>query len=952
MIFGNLLLRFVFLFVSVNRMMDEDETSLVEVAADNYEHFVSAYSSYQDVKTFLHRRDDSSVLYRPVSTKRYESTLMFSYDFDTDGIVIELDRISCVQFYTPYVNLLPQDKASLIPMYPVLKKHVFLSEYSKEAMKLLRWTSGMQLISEHGWQINAVLMPNKDLSSKNRFRDIHHFRNRQLLYFKKVRECFQNELQKIASIGPMNSTINKNVLNDLRKLRILPDDQMLIMECLDRSFAQTELPEDLFLQIFAFRFGERCSFLYNLDDDFDRNTLKEISVHCGVNISCKYPEIHLFWSREGLQSLVGNRGQIKNVFSFRDCCTFQSNLDGRAIDISDTLRNICIEPEGVTFLQCYSDVPHLRPSSLHPVSGIIGTCGLLNKHTLHCMNRQADTYINYARENASKLNGLIEARLEFVCRLRIPFCDINPRRILSVRKLRNLLNDYPMILPFTEARVNTGVKISSCLQNVAIHIVNYLAELKQSATYKGGFRVTWEAYQYELANEMFWYGSTYSWLDRINSVNLGIGISSESRSLTNVTGFLCFDGWNVCACSEQSTPPLRHWTKSAEEQIRIRNLFSFSDFLESSPSCLGKRCMLVLCQDLINNVFKDNESPRSLMSDLRCKELPIWARQNGSMDAHVICQELGVSSKFKKIYAFGRALEIMKESNIDVETVLYHGMRSMQFNFFPSMSHWDRNRNRFTEWNGKDVVRLVFLDDRDNTRPNRDKVLVTSLIVSDLEIKNLVHKSKFQKSGNIPFPWIHDILQRLDHLHMTASEELDILTFTSCIALLQNGWYVNYKNLAKLGSHLPISQSFLQRLEVLSCFRIQGLVGMTLFRLHEEISFRYSEEKTREIYTDDASETGDDDPGIEIEHEEIVAQEDVERLPLVHHNARHKASWSTEEENVLLKIINDNHMKHASAEKREWKTLYKTYVMMCAEQMIPDRTFHAFRAACLRRIKD
>ncbi|PJE77398.1 hypothetical protein CI610_03679 [invertebrate metagenome] len=214
-----------------------------------------------------------------------------------------------------------------------------------------------------------------------------------------------------------------------------------------------------------------------------------------------------------------------------------------------------------------------------------------------------------------------------------------------------------------------------------------------------------------------------------------------------------------------------------------------------------------------------------------------------------------------------------------------------------------------------------------------------------------MHQSKFKKTGNIPFPWVVDILERLDHLLMTPAEELDILTFTSCIALLQNGWYVNYKNLTKFESQLPITQVVMQHLEILSCFRLRGLIGMTLFRLHEEITFRYSEEKIQEMHDDDSSEAEECDrvPSNE-ENEDIFVQENVERLPVIHHNARYKAAWSTDEETILLKIINDYRLKYT--EIRQWKMLYRTYLAMCAEQMTPDRTFHAFRSACLRRIKE
>lgn len=78
---------------------------------------------------------------------------------------------------------------------------------------------------------------------------------------------------------------------------------------------------------------------------------------------------HLFCHKVcyGLQAIVGERGNIIPTFSLRYCANFQSNLDGKCMDISRGLREILQRLESLRFIQFYADSPHLSSSSIHPV---------------------------------------------------------------------------------------------------------------------------------------------------------------------------------------------------------------------------------------------------------------------------------------------------------------------------------------------------------------------------------------------------------------------------------------------------------------------------------------------------------------------------------------------------------------------------------------------------------
>jgi len=66
-----------------------------------------------------------------------------------------------------------------------------------------------------------------------------------------------------------------------------------------------------------------------------------------------------------------------------------------------------------------------------------------------------------------------------------------------------------------------------------------------------------------------------------------------------------------------------------------------------------------------------------------------------------------------------------------------------------------------------------------------------------------------------------------------------VTVFVSCVVLIEQGRYVDYKNIGKIVglSLVPISQPDLQSLEVLSKFTIVVLNTHKVYRLHPSIPF-------------------------------------------------------------------------------------------------------------------
>lgn len=100
--------------------------------------------------------------------------------------------------------------------------------------------------------------------------------------------------------------------------------------------------------------------------------VSRVCVHAGVSVEGILEDDILLWSRMGIKSLIGKRGSFTTACSFYECANFQSNLDGKALDISGELRRVCVFAEKVHFVQLYADMPHCYPKCrYHRVSAAI-----------------------------------------------------------------------------------------------------------------------------------------------------------------------------------------------------------------------------------------------------------------------------------------------------------------------------------------------------------------------------------------------------------------------------------------------------------------------------------------------------------------------------------------------------------------------------------------------------
>ncbi|CAG2241800.1 unnamed protein product [Mytilus edulis] len=172
------------------------------------------------------------------------------------------------------------------------------------------------------------------------------------------------------------NTFKKNKIIDIRTWHVLPDDREFVLNLLCQTENSLPRDENFEFIIIAHRFGDRNSNAMNITEYDTANA--STTIHAAVTLSSPILNQNLFWSRSGIQDIIGDRGTLYSSLSFRSCCNFQTNLDGRSIDISGDLRQLCTCPETLRFLQMYADLPHMSSSSIHPVFGCIASCGVLH----------------------------------------------------------------------------------------------------------------------------------------------------------------------------------------------------------------------------------------------------------------------------------------------------------------------------------------------------------------------------------------------------------------------------------------------------------------------------------------------------------------------------------------------------------------------------------------------
>lgn len=397
--------------------MNYDPFPFVSTASENGSTFVNALKG-DTIGEFLSR--DKYIPVRSCSLTDAEDYCLIDYKPDIDGVVIEWKHLSGTAQRVSRLQLVPPKNICLKYMYAVIKKHLDLAQFNANSRHMLRYCVANQLYYNDGWETWLGFIPQHDCEISYP-KEVLRTLSLKTMY--EVKAETQRIMRYVRGKHFADNTLVKNNLNDLSTITILPDDQLPVMMAFEAALEKSSCFSGFRPMLITFRFGDKCHTGLELPIAINE-TVERVSVHVGLEVGASFPKYeylnepsssmwNLLWSRDGVHQVVGNRGYVWKAFSFSECVNYQSNLDGRRMDIINELRAVCIMPERMHYVQLYADLPHRLPKCrMHPVSAaVIMPNGVGSTRSSSASD--AKHYISELQNNFANLYNC-RCRLEFV----------------------------------------------------------------------------------------------------------------------------------------------------------------------------------------------------------------------------------------------------------------------------------------------------------------------------------------------------------------------------------------------------------------------------------------------------------------------------------------------------------------------------------------------------------
>ncbi|XP_071353431.1 uncharacterized protein [Trachinotus anak] len=820
---------------------------------------------------------------------------------------------------------------SIKPVFHLLKKHIVPGHYSLDQFRHFKESKGIHLAYPQGWQLSMCLVPDRDLPPHTYPAGLD---KDTLTYFSTLKDAICQSLKGLPEQDLLRPTIRKNKLYDLSRFNILPQDQEFMLNLIDSAVIHTHPPRGLKPLVFACKFGQKQTSSLILGDLFDMSNIQCVSIHSACDVRSKERNVHHFWSKYALHDLVGRLGAMYNALSLREAVNYQSNLDGKLMSIDENLLGIARFPADVTFIQLYADTPHNRLDDwrAHPITGEIVCCGLLHHETTRAMSRRSAAYLSHMQDLLFKLRRVLSARVEIVTSLQPQqigdgICAVD---LFHVNILKGLIASRPMLIPFVERQ--PGCSFTGMVTNVAAHLIDTLAAQLASGKGQGKFMEAWTAYQAEMALEVYFWGHPLSSQDNIYAINLGVATHNE-RSVTWQRGFLALVPANSAA-SENEPPPLHHWTSKVLQTTRIHRLFGFADLLDSSYTVLGLELLKIIVRDL----YKSNRAHLRMLA----ANTPPSGTCINIVSRDYLVSLLMQTSRFKYPATCQRAAAILAEKGLPLKDVMEAGLQASGIKYFPAFKTTDTTQQPKFSWNFKSFWNVVGTQ---QDPPFAAKVAVISgEVTTSLVHRGLTYERNLADVKENGMPWMHHVMQRLMGVKNLSREQLVLVcTFVSCVALIQQGIFVDYRALSRLEIDLPLSQARLRMLQIQSPIYFAGVRVFNLYRLHPDIPFKIKQSQPRPVpshHQNERQSTRQNLPSDNEEEEELgdfqgeehnqVLQTQSMVLP-----AGWRRYWSPHE----LSVVAEAGIKAGNSTT----AAYKVYQGLCLEHRIPVRSFHAFK---------
>ncbi|XP_073770363.1 uncharacterized protein isoform X2 [Danio rerio] len=916
---------------------DQSGASEVELlykttAEDNTQNLLDIVRQSSSMKDFL--SDDSIHLsVSPTTMTRSEQSLHLDLSFDIDGVVVQLEELSGLKLRVPYLTFPKPSKVSVHPVFHLLKKHVKPHVYSGSGFRCFQLSRGLTIATPQGWQLSLCLVPRGQHGDPS-IDSAAKMDQKATECFRAIGESLQHLLKSASSKDIKRPTMQKNKLYDLSRFHILKQDQDFILETFDRAL-QSQPVDCLKPVIILCQFGQKDGSPLCLSELCRERSVVCFSIHAACEIGSRDENVHHFWSKYALKDLVGDKGSIFCPLSLREALNFQSNLDGRRMEVSGDLLRPARFPQSVTFLQLYADTPHNRQEkwSSHPVSGEVVCCGLMHPMTARAMSNRSEAYLDHMQDLLLKLQGIVRARFETVTLLATQqmWGTVRAVDFFDASAVSQLLEEKPMLLPFAEDQAR--LPFLSTLQEVPRYLLGSLRAAHATGKHKGKFEESWVAFQAEIALEVFFWGRPGSLHDSIFAVNLGPGLDNE-RSLTWQRGIMGLAPFNSAAL-DLAPPPLLYWSKKPLQISRIERLFGFADSLDGPLTIIGTDLLTLILCDL------GETSTASLMS-LTNSTPPAPCKCTGTISRDVLLEELVEKIKrFTYPSTAKRAAQLVEEHGRPLRGVLQASLNYNCLQYFPAMKVIDSARNPKVSWNKKDMLNV--LSPQQKPSLDAEAAQMEGDVIVTLVSRGVTYERNLASAKANGMPWMKDVLGRLKPENMERAKLLQVCTFVSCLALLKQGVYIDYGKLTTLAASLPISQQKLKMMQIQAPILHEGFLNPKIWRLHPSVPFKIPPivpERPNAPRNPQWHDAAAEELQPEEEIEEEQQEQSIAHTPSMVLPAGMSRRWTSRELDLAYE-----------ARRQEGSSVnaaYRVYVDLCFRAGVPCRSRDAFKCKTRR----
>lgn len=798
-----------------------------DVGRENMRALSKAFTCSPSVLNFL---TDPDILIPLQATTVDSPVEQLAAQFNINGIVIELNFLEKLKIQFSKLRLSLCRNPQLRNSWHIIKKHIDRTKYSSEGLEVLHRLRGIDLAElNDGFKLHVTAIPKSPYGMEKVFSTFGYlsFNTIEL-----INAMLMNFIESLRALPPeqlCRPSLQKIILQNKGYMKVLPQDQEFLLRTLDQSKDLLPEHETLDLHFYVYKFGHRSQEPLILSDITDFDNIVRLSLHVACTLSTEDPHTLLFWSRAGLEKLVGPRTTVYSAMSMHECANMQTELDEHEVDVSPVLGSIA-DLLFANHWQFYMDSPHTHALATfrHPVSGLIVIGGLGHPNYTKALESRAQDYYVHMRDLANKAMCKYPLRIEMVQALDAAdlSCLIEPIlavHFFSLRHLKWFLNELPMVIPFKWDEGDCSVQeiLCTCLTYMA----DELWTLGNEHSGKGGFIPSWRAFQLELALEEAFYGHPLSNVDNVYSSAMGTS-SRHEFSATHIRGFMAL-GSATAPTSEDTPPPVLHWTKDALQTHRIHRLFSLTCNMEAEPSVVGPSLVVLLLQDLFG---RNEEIPISALQGDKCPDI-----LKGHVNLSTLVGNLATRDTFPTPFTFSRARILIQEAGKDVYECLMAGFLQLKLRWFPEIKYRDVRGTTTASWNFQHFIE-VHNDHHEPSMEARASAMVGD-IAMEMERRSMCYGRKLERYQEHGMPWLADVLKRIPGT-VPVQTQKNILILASSIGMLMNGDYVSFENIKDLLIEKNISQSELQKYKILSTSPCERTSGFTFYKLHYDIPYK------------------------------------------------------------------------------------------------------------------